>query len=169
MGLYFLNGIAAVVSFETPIPLFSFLLVEFFSGSLCPDYPGRSIKPPTPDVREMLSEVTATNQATHLYIISFPQFSIRTLDLILCNIFSPFPGYLFLLADTQPSESLSQVAAFDISRLLSKAPQISNSVLFNVRESLIKDWGPESIGALPEDTMQQLLTEVGYPLDTSEI
>ena len=84
-------------------------------------------------------------------------------------IFSPFPGYFFLLADTQPSESLSQVTAFDISRLLSKAPQISESVLFNICMSLIMDWGPESVGALPDDTMQQLLTEVGYPLDTSEI
>ena len=69
----------------------------------------------------------------------------------------------------QPSGDLSQVAAFDISRLLSKVPQISESVLFNVHESLIKDWGSESVGALPEDTMQQLLTEVGYPSDTSEI
>ena len=119
----------------------------------------------------MLSEVTATNQGTHLYSTSFPHFSIRMLDLILFNIFSPFLGnyMFFLLADTQPSENLSNVAAFDISRLLSKAPQISESVLFSVHESLIKDWGPESVGALPEDTMQQLLTEVGYPSETSEI
>ena len=60
----------------------------------------------------------------------------------------------------QPSESLSQVAAFNIGRLLSKAPEISESVLFNVWESLLKDWGLESVGALPKDTMQQLLTEV---------
>ena len=62
--------------------------------------------------------------------------------------------------DIQPSESLSQVAAFDIGILLSKAPEISESVLFNVQESFLKDWGPESVGALPKDTMQQLLTEV---------
>ena len=83
--------------------------------------------------------------------------------MILFNILSPFQGYyffFFLLLDTQPSESLSQVAAFDISRLLSKAPEISKSVLFNVQESLFKDWGPESVGALPEDTIQQMLTEV---------
>ena len=109
----------------------------------------------------MLSEAIATDPGTHLYSISLPQLSIRTLDLILFNIFNPFPSYFFsLLADTQPSENLSQVAAFDISRLLSKAPRISESVLFNIHESLIKDWGPESVGALPKDTMQQLLTEV---------
>ena len=68
--------------------------------------------------------------------------------------------YLFLYIDTQPSESLSQVAAFDISRLLSKASEISEGVLFNVQESFLKDWGPDSVGALPRDTMQQLLTEV---------
>ena len=89
--------------------------------------------------------------------------------MILFNVFSPFSGYFFLLADTQPSENLSQIDAFNISRLLSKVPEISKIVLFNVHESLIKDWGPESVGALPEDTMQQLLTEVGYPSDTSEI
>ena len=58
--------------------------------------------------------------------------------------------------DTQPSESLSQVAAIDIDKLLSKAPEISKKILFNVWESLLKDLGPKSVGALPEDTMQQL-------------
>ena len=57
-------------------------------------------------------------------------------------------------------KSLSQVAALNIVKLLSKAPEISERVLFNVQESLLKDWHPESVGALPEDTMQQLLTEV---------
>ena len=62
--------------------------------------------------------------------------------------------------DIQPSESLSQVAAIDTDKLLSKAPEISERVLFNVQALLLKDWGPESVGALPKDTMQQLLTEV---------
>ena len=43
--------------------------------------------------------------------------------------------------DIQPSECLSQVAAIDIDKLLSKAPEISEKVLFNVWESLLKDWG----------------------------
>ena len=125
---------------------------------------------PTPDVREMLPEATATDQGTHLYSISFPQFSIRTLDLILFNIFSPFPGYFFFYLQIHNHQRASpKSAVFDISRLLSKDPQISESVLFNICKSLIKYWGPESIGALPEDTIQQLLTEVGYPLDTSKI
>ena len=62
--------------------------------------------------------------------------------------------------DIQPSESLSQVAAINIDKFLSKAPEISKKVLFKVWESLLKDWGPQSVGALPEDTMQQALTEV---------
>ena len=68
--------------------------------------------------------------------------------------------YFVMYLDIQPSETLSQVAAIDIDKLLSKAPEISEKVLFNVWESLLKDWGPKSAGALPKDTMQQLLREV---------
>ena len=71
-----------------------------------------------------------------------------------------FVYFFYICIDIQPSESLSQVAALDIGKLLSKATEISERVLFNVWESLLKDWGPESVGALPKDTMQQLLTEV---------
>ena len=67
---------------------------------------------------------------------------------------------MYIYLDIQSSDSHFQVAAIDIDKLLSKAPEISERVLFNVQESLLKDWGPESVGALPKDTMQQLLTEV---------
>ena len=109
------------------------------SQAACAQIIQEGILNPSPNVSEMLSEATTTDQGTYSYSILFPQFSIRTSDLILFNILSPFLGYCnFLLVDTQPSEILSQVAAFDISRLFSKAPEITESVLFNVQESLLK-------------------------------
>ena len=100
--------------------------------------------------------------------MSFPWLAINMPNLILVHYFESLPRSLclhiiiiiFLMyLDIQSSESLSQVAAIDIDKLLSKAPEISEKVLFNVQESLLKDWGPESVSALPEDAMQQLLTE----------
>ena len=82
------------------------------------------------------------------------------------GLLSPSPDISAMLSEmtsTEPgtsSESLSQVVAFNVSQLISQAPEISEKVLFNVHESLLKDWGPESVGALPEDTMQQQLTEL---------
>ena len=68
--------------------------------------------------------------------------------------------HLFIDVTKEPTESLVNVAAFDVDRLFSKASSINEGVLFNVQQSLLKAWGPESLGTLPEDTMQQLLTEV---------
>ena len=157
---YFLNSIVTI-SFDISTPLF--LSVQWSSSqAACAHIIQEGLLNPSPDISEMLLEVTTTNQGTYSYIMSFPQSAIRVPDLILFNTLSPFLGYsiYFLYIDIQPSESLSQVAVFDIGRLLSKVPEISESVLFNVRESLLKDWGPEPVGALPKDTMHQLLTEV---------
>ena len=41
-----------------------------------------------------------------------------------------------------------------------KPPKISKGVIYNICQSLLKEWGPESLGVLHEDTMQQLLTGV---------
>ena len=59
----------------------------------------------------------------------------------------------FTDADKQPADSLIKVAAFDVDKLLSKASTTSEGAIFNI-------WGLESLGVLPEDTMQQLLMEV---------
>ena len=63
-------------------------------------------------------------------------------------------------ADKQPAESLIKVAAFDVDKLLSKVSTTSEGPSFNIQQSLLKEWGLESLGVLPEDTMQQLLMEV---------
>ena len=48
----------------------------------------------------------------------------------------------------------------DIESLLSKTLEISKGVICNIHQSLLKEWGSESLGVLPEDTIQQLLTGV---------
>ena len=63
-------------------------------------------------------------------------------------------------ADKLPADSLAKVAAYDVDRLFSKASTISEGVVFNICHSLLKEWGPESLGILPEDIMQWLLKEV---------
>ena len=37
---------------------------------------------------------------------------------------------------------------------------ISKGMIYNIRQTLLKEWGPDSLGVLPEDTMQELLTGV---------
>ena len=157
---HFLNSIATIY-FDISIPLF--LSFQWSSSQTAHAHIiQKGLLNQSLDVSEMLSEATTTDRGTYPYIMSFPQFAIRVPDLILLNTLSPFLSYCiyyFLYIDIQPSESLYQVAALDIDRLLSNAPEISESDLFNVWESLLKDWGPETVGVLPEDTMQQLLTE----------
>ena len=169
---YFLNNIATI-SFVISIPLF--LSFQWSSSQTAHAHIiQEGLLNPSPDVSEMLSEVTNTDQGIYTCIMSFPQLAIRVPNLILVYYFESFPRLLYLhiiyiYINVQPSESLSQVAALDIDKLLSKAPEISERVIFNVWESLLKDWGTELEGAVPKDTMQQLLTEVSWSLDTSRI
>ena len=48
----------------------------------------------------------------------------------------------------------------DIDSLLSKTSEIGKGVIYNIHQSLLKEWGLESLGVLPKDTIQQLLTGV---------
>ena len=64
---------------------------------------------------------------------------------------SSFSG---LDADKLLADSLAKVAAYDIHKLFSKASTVSEGVVFNIRHSLLKEWGPISLGILPEDIMQ---------------
>ena len=52
------------------------------------------------------------------------------------------------------------MAAINVESLLAKMSEISKGIVYNIRQSLLKEWGPESLGVLPEDTIQQLLTGV---------
>ena len=67
---------------------------------------------------------------------------------------------LVLDADKLLADSLTKVATYDVDKLFSKASTISEVAVLNIWHSLLKEWGPESLGILPEDIMQQILTEV---------
>ena len=62
--------------------------------------------------------------------------------------------------DKLPADSLAKVAAYDVDKLFSKASTISEGAVLNIHHSLLKECGPYSLGVLPEDIMQHLLTEV---------
>ena len=57
-------------------------------------------------------------------------------------------------------ESLEQIAAFDVEKLLSKSTTLSENLLLELWQSLTKEWGTGSVGICPEDFVQKLLTEV---------
>ena len=57
-------------------------------------------------------------------------------------------------------ESLEQIAAFDVEKLLSKSTTLSENLLLQLWQSLTKEWGTGSVGILPEDLIQKLLTQV---------
>ena len=61
---------------------------------------------------------------------------------------------------SKPTESLEQIAAFDVEKVLSKSATHSENLLLQVRQSLTKEWGTGSVGTLPKDFFQKLLTEV---------
>ena len=69
-------------------------------------------------------------------------------------------SHLLTDADKQPADSFTKVAALNIDSVLVKMPGISKGILLNVWQALLKEWGLESLGVLPEHTMQELLTGV---------
>ena len=71
-----------------------------------------------------------------------------------------FPFFLILDITSKPMESLEQISTFDVEKLLSKSSTLSENLLLQLRQSLTKEWGTGSVGTLPEDFNQKLLTEV---------
>ena len=63
---------------------------------------------------------------------------------------------------TKPAESLEQIAAYDVKKLLTKSSELSENLLLQLKQSLTKEWGLGSIGTLPEGSIQKLLMEVGF-------
>ena len=53
-----------------------------------------------------------------------------------------------------PSDSLAKVVAYNVDKLFAKTSTISEGADLNTHHSLLKKWGPESLGVLPEDIMQ---------------
>ena len=63
-------------------------------------------------------------------------------------------------ANKKPADTLTKLAALDMDNLFAKTKGISKGVLYNVQQSLLKEWGPDSLGVLLEGIMQELLTGV---------
>ena len=72
--------------------------------------------------------------------------------IIFSNIFSlkMFPFFFSDLA-SKPMESLKQIAAFDVEKLLSKSAILSKNMLLQLQQSLTKEWGAGFISTLPKD------------------
>ena len=92
-------------------------------------------------------------------------FSITIQYLLLIHHFLTI--YLILLilslsidADKKHAEDLTSLATLDIEDILAKTQSIGRGVLLNVCQSLLKEWGADSLGVLPEDMMQELITGV---------
>ena len=68
----------------------------------------------------------------------------------------------FLDLTSKLMESLEQIAAFDVEKLLSKSTILSENLLLQLWQSLTKEWGAGSISTVPEDFIQKLLTEVWF-------
>ena len=119
---------------------------------------------PTPDVSRAIVEAKATGKGRHshnfhtfLKVIRAFHFISSPITHIIFNV-----SHLLADADKQPADSLTKAAALDIDNLLPKMPGISKGVLFNIWQALLKEWGPDSLGVLLEDTMQELLTGVTF-------
>ena len=59
-------------------------------------------------------------------------------------------------------ESLEQITAFDVEKLLSKSATHSENLLLQLRQSLTKEWETGSVGTLPEDFVQLCSVMTNY-------
>ena len=74
----------------------------------------------------------------------------------------PNVSYIHSDANKKSADNLTKLAALDIDNLFAKTQGISKGGLFNVQHSLLKEWGPDTLGVLLEDIKQELLTEVTF-------
>ena len=65
----------------------------------------------------------------------------------------------FLDIASKPMESLEQIATFEVEKMLSKCTSLSENLLLQLWQSLTKEWGTGSVGILPKNFIQKLLTE----------
>ena len=65
-------------------------------------------------------------------------------------------------ADKKPADNLTKLAPLDLDNLFAKTKGISRGFLFNVQQSLLRKWRPDSLGVLPEDILLELLTWVTF-------
>ena len=98
--------------------------------------------------------------------VSIQSLIYLQLDRIICIFSYTFSIKMFLFPSSdlasKPTESLEQIATFDVKELLSKSAVLSENVFLQLRQSLTKEWGEGFVSTLPEDFVQNLLTEVSF-------
>ena len=96
----------------------------------------------------------------YLQLIIYNYFTFMILSIIYLFPYFHLKLIFFLDPASQSTESLEQIAAFNVEELLSKSAVLSESMLLQLHQSLTRDWGEGFISTLPEDFVQSLLTEV---------
>ena len=119
---------------------------------------------PTPDVSRTIVEAEATGKSkcfhifyTLLTMIKIFHFSSSLIMPIIANV-----SHLLADANKKLADNIAKLTTLDIDNLFAKTQGISKGVLFNVWQALLKEWGPDSLGVLLEDIMQELLTGVTF-------
>ena len=118
---------------------------------------------PTPDVSKAIAEAEAASKdrcSCKLFFLLFVKTFHLSSSLITFIIL--FISYMLSDANKKPVDNLTKLVALDLDNLFAKTKGISRGVLFNVQQSLLKEWGPDSLGVLLEDIMQELLTGVTF-------
>ena len=122
---------------------------------------------PTPDVSKAIMEAEAAGKGRCFrflhFINNYKNFNSHpslSTSIILNTL------YVFSDADKEPADNLTKLAAIDVDDLLSQTRGISEGVMFNVQQSLLKEWGPDFLGVLLEDTMEEMLTGVTLIITT---
>ena len=67
---------------------------------------------------------------------------------------------MFIDTNKQPTESLTNITAFNVESLPLKVSALSKGIIDSVHQLLLKEWGPECHGTLPEGSVQEFLIEV---------
>ena len=114
---------------------------------------------PSADILEAMTKTEAVCTGKTLIPINFNFFSTTRNIFPSTHFHSKFFFYLDLASKL--TESLEQIAAFDIEKLLSKSAILSENLL-QLWQSLTKEWGAGSVSTLPKDFVQKLLTEVCF-------
>ena len=117
---------------------------------------------PSVVILEAMAEMEATRTGKIVYLFQIPSnhWFPKQNYIHLIHFHSCFPFSFILDTTSKPTESLEQIAAFHIEKLLSRSSALSENLLLQLRQSLTKEWGTGSVGTLPKDSIQKLLTWV---------
>ena len=111
------------------------------------------------DILEAVTETEAVCTGKILILLKFLICSFAIQIIFLQYIIIPMIFPFVLDIASKPMESLEQITTFDVEMLLCKSATLSENSLLQLQQSLTKEWGTGSVGILPKDFIQKLLTE----------